>query len=436
MKNILVIAYFFPPFSDSGVFRIVKFVKYMPFFSYRPHVVCARDPYALNEDKSLLGEIPQDVKVHRVGSLIPMKGFRRMRSSFAGSSAGTNSRTKQQIKSKAGRILRAMFRKMFVDMMVPDMMLPWAPCAYREGKELCQREQVDVIYVTDPPSDYLAASMLSRRFRIPLVVELRDSWTLRHYGSQRKSVLRKKIEDKLEGWVFHCAAKVIFISPLMMQRYADKYPELASKFCVIPNGFDHEDFQGEISCPADIPDFQLLHAGRISEFRDPRGFFQALRELRDEGAMVSGRFHISFVGDFSVLYKQDIPRFGLEDMIHVIPHKPHHEIVKDMKKASALLLISGDDAEITTGKIYEYLGANRPILALAPTEGEVAKIIHDTRGGVVVHHNNVPDIKHALIRILKMGHQKDWTNYRDHVQRYSRKELTQALCEIFHSITP
>lgn len=428
--NVLVVTYFFPPFADSGVFRTVKFVKYLAHFGYGSVVLCAKEPYALGEDKSLMNDIPAEAKVFRAKGLFNMQAFRKTRQSFV--PRGVHD--KKSLKSMTAFILRKIFRALFVNMMIPDMMVTWALRAYREGKEICEREKVNVIFATDPPSDYLVAAALSSRFGIPLVLDFRDSWTLRRYGVLSRGFLRRKIEKTLESRVLKTASAVVFVNSLMRERYVNAYPHYASKFHVITNGFDEDDFP-ENTARAKSDSFIFLHAGRLSDFQNPFILFQSLHELEKEGKITPENFKTVFIGDFSMTWLTLIANFHLEDMVSIYPYKSHKEIVKDMIAADALLLIGGSDPEITTGKLYEYLGANRPVLAIAPPEGEAARLVHEAHAGIVAPPHDKEKIKESLVRILNLKKESpEWSNRRGHVMQYSRKILTKQLCDLFNGV--
>lgn len=429
MKKALVVSYFFPPFSDSGVFRTAKFVKYLSRFGYEPLVLCADEPYALGEDSSLVDDIPVEANVCRAKGLFPMQAFRKTRHSFI----AERQQDRKSLKSVAGFILRKTFRALFVNMMVPDMMVTWALRAYSEGKKICEKENVDVIFSTDPPSDYLLASFLSRKHKIPLVLDFRDSWTLRRYGVLSRGFLRRRVEKALENYVLKTASAVVFVNALMRERYAGAYPHYAPKFNVITNGFDDDDFPADAARSANRV-FTLLHAGRLSEFQSPVVFFQSLHELAKEGKISAENFKAVFIGDVSAAWLDSLVHFHLENIVSVLPYKPHREIVKDMTASDALLLISGSDPEITTGKIYEYLAAGRPVLAFAPPDGEAARLIYETEAGIVAPPDNKENIKEALLRLMRQQNEFQVRgSKRGDILRFSRKNLTQQLCSIFDS---
>lgn len=404
----------------------------MPEYGWKPFVLTSADPYALNEDESLMKDIPSGASVCRAGSLIPMRFLRGTRRAF---STEEKSGSGFSMKPAAALMLRKIFRTLFVNMLVPDIMTTWAPFAYRLGKSLCMKENIQVIFATDPPSDYLVGAALSRRFHVPLVVDFRDSWTLRRYGTLARGPVRKSIERRMESGVLRHAKTAVFVNSHMLKKYENAYPGERQKFCVIPNGYDEQDFSRlpEVEKQSGNQEtvFTMLHAGRLSEFQNPIFLFKALRSLLDENAVSQDTFQLSFAGDFYFTFRQMIHDLKIEGLVRLRPYLPHSVIVNEMMTADMLLLMCGDDAEITTGKLYEYLAANRPIFALAPPEGEACRILRDAEAGSVVRYNDLEGIKNKLREFL-FGRERlrRWSNKQERVTQFSRRRLTQTLCEI------
>ena len=78
---------------------------------------------------------------------------------------------------------------------------------------------------------------------------------------------------------------------------------------------------------------------------------------------------------------------------------------------------------IITGKLYEYLKSEKPILAIANLKGDAAKIIDQTRSGSVYQYDDVKGIKTF---ICKNQHQRPI-----HIDQFSRRELTKELERVF-----
>ena len=159
----------------------------------------------------------------------------------------------------------------------------------------------------------------------------------------------------------------------------------------IANGSDFDDFAGLEHTPSDR--FRITHAGSFFGKRDPRPFLTALRET---GLDIQARF----VGDFRSTDREWAEQLGLGDRFELIPYAPRRRSLELQRDSEALLLLipeaGGRGKGVLSGKVFEYLAAERPILALVPPDGAAASLIRETGAGVVVAPEDVEGITAAL----------------------------------------
>jgi len=132
---------------------------------------------------------------------------------------------------------------------------------------------------------------------------------------------------------------------------------------------------------------------------------------------------------------------SLRDSIELIPYLPHSKSVEALLQADALLLIvdeagAGSD-EIVPGKVFEYIGAQRPIIALAP-EGAIAELMRETRSGSVAANQDIPSIQAAFIECYEnyLYHRPNSEQDREAVKRYDRREVTRQLAALLDALNP
>jgi glycosyltransferase involved in cell wall biosynthesis len=133
--------------------------------------------------------------------------------------------------------------------------------------------------------------------------------------------------------------------------------------------------------------------------------FKALMELR-RFSQRADNLSLRFVGRTEPQYLAAVQQSGLEDAVKFDSPVDHRTAVSMMKGADGLLLITrGDKCELP-GKLFEYLGSGRPILALAPADGEAARVVQETGAGIVVDPFDVGCIREALTQFLEWMHNR------------------------------
>jgi glycosyltransferase involved in cell wall biosynthesis len=159
----------------------------------------------------------------------------------------------------------------------------------------------------------------------------------------------------------------------------------------VPNGCDFDDFAGLEYAPGER--FRITHTGSFLGKRSPRAFLQA---LADSGLDLEARF----VGDFRKIDAEWMAPLRLGDRVRLIPYAPRAEALRLQRDSDALLLLipeaGGRGRGVLSGKVFEYLAARRPILAVVPPDGAAATLIRETDAGIVVPPDDVPAIRAGL----------------------------------------
>ena len=393
-RRLLLISAAFPPSAESGTYRPLKFVKYLPEFGWQPVVITLPENAHLVLDEHLLDQVPEDVPILRA----PLPPFvHRVRRAIE--PATSTPIAQSPLQSAARRIIRIL-RRINV-LLIPGLFVTWLPTVVWYCWYAHRIYHPSVVLVSVPPESVaLAGAIVSSLLRIPLVVDFRDGWTVEpHYlsGVYRRTRFRYWVEGRLESWVFRQANQVICQQSIMAADYAHKYPQFASKLHVVNNGFDPDDFEGVT--PFDFGRPTLLHIGNLTR-RNPGPLFNALRQLREHRPEAINGVQVQFVGRSEPEYVSMVARMGLCDVVHFAGHVDHKVAVAMMKGAAGLLLLTrGDECELP-GKLFEYLGAGRPIFALAPRHGEAARVIKEAQAGVIADPNDADDVINGLQRFL------------------------------------
>ena len=348
-RRILMVAFHFPPQrGSSGVQRTLKFSRYLGASGWQPVVLSAHPRAYAHKGDDQLRDVPQDIVVHRAFALDASRHL-AVKGRYVGPLA------------------------------LPDRWVSWALGAVPAGLRLIRAHRPAVIWSTYPiATAHLIGLALRRLTGIPWVADLRDPMTEVDYPANRTV---RAVYGWIERQTVRHADRVVFTTPGALAVYRERYSSLpAKRFALIENGYDEENFSEAESLapaaakPGDGP-LLLVHSGIIypSE-RDPTVFFEALGALLKEGRIgpatlqirLRAAVHDDWLGGL-------IEEYGIGSIVSLAPHVPYREALTEMLNADGLLVLQGASCNCQIpAKIYEYLRARRPILALTDPAGDTA----------------------------------------------------------------
>ena len=204
---------------------------------------------------------------------------------------------------------------------------------------------------------------------------------------------------------------------------------------VIPNGYDPDEV---VSVPL-TPEFTITHTGQLYQGkRDPAPLFRAIAESISEGQLDRRVVRVRFYGATEYWLEKEVKRFGLEDVVSLHPQVPRNIALEKQRESQVLLLLNWDDPEeigLYTGKVFEYLAARRPILAVGGPRGVVTELLEETGAGV--HPIGYDQLKHMLIELYNQYKTHGYVPYGGHEERvakYSHREMARRFAELLDSL--
>jgi glycosyltransferase involved in cell wall biosynthesis len=415
MEKVLMIANQFPPMGGSGVQRSVKFVKHLRTFGYEPVVFTREVGNMPLKDETLLKDVPDGVKIVRTPAreCTELKGAMRI----------------------PGKVLGKV--------MIPDSARLWAEGSKKAVLKLIKDEGIKIVYTTSAPySDHLLGRYIKRAMpEIKWVVDFRDEWTNNPYTLDNPyNPIRTSIEKKMEYSVLLEADALITNTPVMRRNFVQNNNLKGDNFYVIPNGYDVEDFADYDLSKRNNDKLTMVYTGALYGRRKPDTFFQALKELKDEGKLDGDKLLVRLIGNYHKDKLQaQIDSYGLTNQFEIVGYVPHNVCIKHQLDADVLVLIEGcgrgADA-FYTGKIFEYMNTGRPVLAVLPENGAAADLVRESKIGVVAHTENVEAIKSAVKDYYDkwIDGKLDFEPDRTVIERFERKELTKKLAEVFGTL--
>ncbi len=455
MKKVLIIDYDFPPARTSGVYRPLKFAKYLPEFGWQPIILTVKNYPREFMDETLLDQLPPDTVIRRAYSweLVRFEKalFTRLfkRTPQPASSAGDSDPEKRKSRATLLSLIRkyilsplSWFTNSFL--YVPDDKIGWLPLAAYEGFKTIRREKIDLIFSTSPPeTNHMVALFLKLITGKPWVAEVRDPWTDNSIRPDFPGV-RVKFENWLERTVIRKADAILHDGYGMARMAREKFTDISpGKFHAITNGFDEADFEGlnagEIYAENKTTYLNLVNVGTIYE-RSAfehflKGFAKALASQE-----CGNNMRITLIGDVIPMWRQILAKKPFKDHVDLIGFKPHGEMIRLIMEADVLLSISfaADERtrdKIIPGKIFELIRTGRPIFMIG-WEGECSEIVEKSGLGKFVPSHNVDLISETIIEYYnrKVNDELGTTPNWDYINRFERKNLTGTLAEFFESV--
>lgn len=376
-KKLLIVTYVFPPFAAVGVYRILKFCKYLPDFGITPVILTPGNPNTMARDEGLMAQIPGYVPVYRTYTFEPFRWKAVAKPvqqpaapAFSGQSVDTQpslaSRVKQTIKQ---------------NLSIPDTSYFWSWTGLWTGLQAARQEKVDFILSSSPPhSVHLLASRIASRTHKPHIVDFRDLWTQNTSYHERNLPDRLQRRDrKYEDRVLRRSAGITVNTETFKQQLLEKNPYLMNdRIEVVTNGVDPDDFKEFVSSGTGESRFTLLYTGSLyGGHRNPDFFFEAVKQWLARRPELTSQVRLMFIGNWAPEHVSLIDRHGLGEVVVKRDWMPQREVLKETFAADLLLLFQGFDPALSAAiprKLYEYMITNKPILAFAPP-GEIPDLI-------------------------------------------------------------
>lgn len=381
MKRILIISYYWPPGGGAGVQRWLKMARYLPEYGIEPVILTVQPEYATYPvtDISLEKDIPPTLEVHRTKATDYFRMFSRNKSAVP--SAGFASQGKPSFIEKLARFVRGNF-------FIPDPRKGWNSFAYRKACELVKSQNITTIITTSPPhSTQLIGLKLKNKFpAIHWIADLRDPWTDIYYYNEFYPTLPARMADRrYEKAVITRADTIISVGKRLSELFSGRYPSSPGKFKVIRNGFDPDDFTGQV--PTTPERFTITYVGTLSQSYNIVALAESLQALHNSGK----DFVVKFTGMVSDEQKRLLHEKLPPGKLVFNAYCDHNEAVKEMLGASLLLLLIPEHKSsrvILTGKLFEYIATGKPILCIGPVDGDAADLVKALPNGQAVDYND------------------------------------------------
>jgi glycosyltransferase involved in cell wall biosynthesis len=438
-SRILIISYLFPPAGGIGVQRALSLARYLPASGFEVHVLRASNAAAPVFDPALTKRVPASVQVH--GSFTPEAPFwlrhtvwnwlSRKKKENPKPSTPANTAPQQPTSPQSGG-LKSLATRLIRRVLSPEPEILWYPFALRAACQVVRRHRIDTVMVTAPPfSAFLVGNALKRRFpQLKYVADFRDEWLsfyIKDFEYQSGDHARRRATE-IERATVESADLVVAVAATSLREIRGRYPELPQKkFLCISNGFDPEAFTGFAPRPNTGKKLVITHVGTAYKTSSPQFYLDALDGLPD---LVRDNIETRFIGRVTDAEQRQFENRKAE--IKLLGFMPQTEALRSMEDTDCLLVTMTNDISLP-GKLYEYMAARKPVIALSPTGGEVDRFMQETRAGWCVDYRDQESIQRLLMRLAEEKNRSGACEQRiadaETIQRFARPRLVSDYAE-------
>lgn len=419
MFKVLVIAYYFPPMGLSGVQRTLKFVKYMKNYDWEPTVLTAGATAYYAHDYTLLEETEKaKIKIIRVG----------------GKDINSRMAYKGTVKMPS-EIIRKFLSRLSATFFVPDNKKGWCKKAVVKARELLSNEKYDLIFVSGPPfSSFRMAVKLKNEFNLPLIIDYRDLWFGNQFGFY-PTPLHNYLHKTMEYAVLKAADKITVTNRKIKEQLLSVYKFLTfDEIFILPHGFDPADFQ-DLSIDKKIKTKMILtYIGIFYEFITPKYFLKAFKKLLIERPEIGSRIELHFVGILRKENERLIRKLELQGCVKDHGYLNHKDALVKAVSSDVLWMMVGRGRNadtVSSGKIYEYFGARKPVLACV-SNGAVKNSLIEYKASFLVEPDDIDGIKNMIINIYELYNKNQLpVPDEEFIEKHRRDNLTDELTKQF-----
>lgn len=420
-KKLLIIAYYWPPAGGPGVQRWLKFVKYLPAFGVHPIVYVPKNAAYPLLDETLLEELKGlDYTLLQTPINEPNQWLNRL--------------FKKQSKTMSSGVIKppskqSLFEKFLLwargNLFIPDSRITWVKPSVRFLENYLSENQVDAMVTTGPPhSMHLIGLALKKSTHLPWIADFRDPWTEINYHDQLYlSKFAQKSHQTLESNVLQLVDTLLSTSEATKKLLAKKTKK---PIFTITNGFDDIN---QVTYKKDQI-FSLSHIGSLLSNRNPQVLWEVLAEIISENETFKNTFQLNLIGKVSQEIIETLRKFDLESFCQLTTYVSHQEALKLQKQAQVLLFIEENSlagSYIIGGKLFEYIVADTPIIAIGPAHSDVQQILKETNTGAYFFYNEKERLKAHVIDLFRLFENIQLKQQPIGLQKYHRKALTKQL---------
>jgi hypothetical protein len=422
MKRVLLVSFYFPPNQAIGSVRPMGLRKYLPQTGWECFVLTP----ALKSGER------EDVQVIETGYVDVFEAWKRRLRLNPAKTLHSQLKLPEATRANTRHAHTFLIAQLKQVIAFPDPMKGWLRFACEKIDQLKTHNFDAVITTAPPPSAHVIGRYAKKTLKCPWVADFRDLWT---QNLEKRLPILRPVERRLERKLLAQADAVVTVSDDWASQLRTAYPR--APVHTVTNGFDPENFpHGETKL---TDRFTITYAGLLYQGkRDPGLLLEALRELLQEGLIQRGRLCLRFYGPIEPWFTTRVQKLGLSDVLEA-PGVISRQAALERQRESQLLLQLGwyDQREKGqhTGKLFEYLGSRRPIVAVGGAPGAMSEVLEHTQAGV--HLQTKSEVKEYLLACYREYESEGQIRYQgqeDAIMQYSHMEMAKRYAEILDGV--
>ena len=428
MNKVLIVTYHFPPRPTVASLRPLGLARYLPEFGWEAVILTAALPGKPDSQFEVVETPRRDSAVLGWGKrLFKLDSEQPLMAQIA--------QLKRKLKIRTERSPLDVLLTVIGEVTAyPDPQKGWRRFAIKAGEDILRQQKIKAMISSSPPvTSHIIAKELKQEFRIPWVADFRDLWTQNYYYPY--SPLRRMRERRLELKTLSAADALVTVS----QPAADDLRRLHKQKPVhsIPNGFDPAEVN---STPGNLTDkFTITYTGNLYPGKQsPEPLFAALHDLITEGSMDANDIEVRFDGSEAGWIDKQAEHYGLTGIVRQFGTVPREIALKKQRESQLLLLLKWNDtrqAGAYSAKIFEYLAARRPVLAVGGFHDVVSELLDETKAGVSAQ--TAEEIKTLLLHLYQEYKSTGAVSYSGDeadTNKYSHREMAKRFASVLDSI--
>lgn len=418
--------------GGGGVQRWLKMTKYIREFGWEPVIFTPENGEISLLDEELIKEIPEGIQEIRTQIWEPFGIYKKI----TGKKKDEKIAPGTTFNSEGSSLMQKLAVFVRGNLFIPDARKFWIKPASKFLINYLKENKIDAIISTGPPhSTHIIALNTIKKNNIPWIADFRDPWTdIDFYHKLKLTKWADNKHHRLEKEVLQKASKVVKIS----WSWGDYFDNTChTNPAIITNGYDPADFQDTEQINLDNK-FSLTHIGSLNEDRNPFALWQALKELGKEIEGFTSNLEIQFIGQVDASAISSLKEKGLINNLRELGSMNHKNAIEKMLTSQVLLLLLNDTPNVklvVPGKLYEYIGAKRPVICIGATDGDAAKVIKDTNAGKISGFDDITTLKENILTYYQLYLKKELSISSEGYEKYSRKFLAGQIAEELNKIS-
>lgn len=395
-RSFLMISPYYAPHRAVGAKRTLSFSRRLPALGYTPAVVAL--PPGDEADPRLEALIPE-VPISYCLRGGPAAWGEDLAVRFARPPSGSAKRTlyASDTGERATASRKNPVARWGEALSVFDKVAPYLPWTLPRVVRFARAHRCALVYATSgPPSSLSLGRAVARICGLPLVLDLRDPWSIEPNYRARWSAEGRRLVDALEGGAFRAADRVVLNTRSARDAYRVRYPEIdPARFDVVRNFFDPDFFESPPGRPDPDGPFRIIYFGHLRPSKNALLFLEALATFIERAALPDGAIEVLTLGEMTAADQARIDALGLGGVVTRGGWLPLPRALELLGTADLLLDLMGPNHHLQiSGKLFDYMAAGRPVLSITANP-ELADIYRETGQGQAVGHD-----KEAIIAAL------------------------------------